>query len=324
MIMKRVFLSAVLPFLLISSAYGAKKVIIDLTTQTATAYENGQPVFSGRVSTGQPKYPTPRGTFRILQKKVKHKSSSWPKPNGGAQMDYMQRLTHYGIAMHLGFVPDYPASHGCIRLENGFAQRMYDWTYVGMPVKIVGTPPARVYRPKVAIKPTRETVRQRKSKKVNTLDLLSGREEVTAVNLASSSKKKKKTDTKKKPSVKLSALDVISASPKKKSVNIPNKKAVQSSKKTDTRIDPLAVISVSPKAKTSAKETVVKSKKLAKRKKNKSEKTVISNYKKPTTLDLLSSSPKAQKRVETAQKEKWKNIPKKRSPRVDPLKAVRA
>jgi hypothetical protein len=61
-------------------------------------------------------------------------------------MHYMLRVTRYGIAMHLGHVPNYPASHGCIRMQNGFAQRMYRWARVGIPISIVGSPPWRVSR----------------------------------------------------------------------------------------------------------------------------------------------------------------------------------
>jgi lipoprotein-anchoring transpeptidase ErfK/SrfK len=59
----------------------------------------------------------------------------------------MLRLTDYGVAMHLGYVPNYPASHGCIRLENGFAQKMYYWADIGTPVLIRGYPPRRIDRP---------------------------------------------------------------------------------------------------------------------------------------------------------------------------------
>jgi len=62
----------------------------------------------------------------------------WPKPNGGAKMPYMLRLTNSGIAMHLGYVPNRPASHGCIRLEKGFAKEMFYWAEVGMPVYVEG------------------------------------------------------------------------------------------------------------------------------------------------------------------------------------------
>jgi hypothetical protein len=51
-------------------------------------------------------------------------------------MPYMQRLTWYGVALHAGNLPGYPASHGCIRLPKGFAKLLYGTTSVGMTVVI--------------------------------------------------------------------------------------------------------------------------------------------------------------------------------------------
>jgi lipoprotein-anchoring transpeptidase ErfK/SrfK len=112
-------------FCLLSMPLAAEKsILIDLDTQTAYAMKDGEILFEGRVSTGKEGHRTPTGYFTILEKKRRHKSNLWPKPKGGAKMNYMLRLTHTGIAMHLGYVPKYPASHGCIRMKNGFAQRL--------------------------------------------------------------------------------------------------------------------------------------------------------------------------------------------------------
>ena len=40
--------------------------------------------------------------------------------------------------MHIGHVPNKPASHGCIRMKSGFAQRMFKWARVGIPVYVEG------------------------------------------------------------------------------------------------------------------------------------------------------------------------------------------
>ena len=119
--------------------FGVEKVImVDLSEQMAYAYEDGELRFSGRISSGKEGRETPTGSFTILQKKRHHRSNLWPKPNGGAKMPYMLRLTNSGIAMHLGYVPNYPASHGCIRMKNGFAQKMFAWARVGVPVRVFG------------------------------------------------------------------------------------------------------------------------------------------------------------------------------------------
>ena len=124
-----------------------KRIVVDLSKQEAYAYEDGRLMFSGWISTGKPGHRTPTGHFRVLEKDIDHVSSRYPEPHGGAEMHYMLRVTGYGVAMHLGYVPNYPASHGCIRLENGFAQKMYYWADVGTPILIKGYPPRRVDRP---------------------------------------------------------------------------------------------------------------------------------------------------------------------------------
>jgi lipoprotein-anchoring transpeptidase ErfK/SrfK len=123
-----------------------KEIIVDLSEQRAYAYEDGFVVFDGRISSGVEGRETPAGTFKVLEKKRYHRSNIWPRPNGGAKMHYMLRLTYDGIAMHLGPVPNRPASHGCIRMKNGFAQRMFTWAEVGTPVVIEGDAQEYLYR----------------------------------------------------------------------------------------------------------------------------------------------------------------------------------
>src|ERR1700745_2473485 len=48
----------------------------------------------------------------------------------------MQRITWAGIALHAGVLPGYPASHGCIRLTNDFAIRLWHLTKRGARVII--------------------------------------------------------------------------------------------------------------------------------------------------------------------------------------------
>ena len=145
--MKKILVLFVVLLGALQSAQAGKKIVVDLGEQEAYAYEDGHVVFHGWISTGRPGRRTPTGHFRVLEKELRHVSSKYPEPNGGARMDYMLRLTDYGVAMHLGYVPNYPASHGCIRMENGFAQKMYNWATVGTPVIIRGTPPRYVNRP---------------------------------------------------------------------------------------------------------------------------------------------------------------------------------
>ena len=100
------------------------RVVVSLPQQKAYVFRKGRLVATAPVSTGKRGHPTPLGTFRILQKKVHHKSNRY----ANAPMPYMQRLTHYGIALHAGHLPGYPASHGCIRLPWSFARKLYGMT----------------------------------------------------------------------------------------------------------------------------------------------------------------------------------------------------
>jgi lipoprotein-anchoring transpeptidase ErfK/SrfK len=62
-----------------------------------------------------------------------------PKPRGtvfrGAPMPYFLRI-HGGIGMHAGYLPGYPASHGCIRLPKEMAIKFFQDSPVGTPVEI--------------------------------------------------------------------------------------------------------------------------------------------------------------------------------------------
>ena len=136
---RKVILSVFGLLLMSNFSYASKRILVDISKQRAYALENGRVVFSGRVSTGKPGHRTPTGYFRVLRKDINHVSSKYPEPNGGAKMHYMLGVTSSGIAMHLGYVPNYPASHGCIRMENGFAQRMFYWANVGTPIRIAGS-----------------------------------------------------------------------------------------------------------------------------------------------------------------------------------------
>jgi hypothetical protein len=84
------------------------------------------------VSTGKKGKRTPTGVFTILQRKVDHESSIYK----GAKMPHMQRLTWDGIAIHAGRLPGYPASAGCVRVPEDFAEKLYSVTSIGTTVII--------------------------------------------------------------------------------------------------------------------------------------------------------------------------------------------
>lgn len=111
---------------------GPMLLVVNLVTQRAILYRNGVPIGASTASTGRQGYSTPTGVFTILQKQIEHYSSKYDS----APMPFMQRLTWYGVALHAGHLPGYPASHGCIRLPTGFAKLLYGVTKLGMTVVI--------------------------------------------------------------------------------------------------------------------------------------------------------------------------------------------
>ncbi len=113
-----------------ASPAGPVVVIVSIPDQELYVYRNGVRIGRSTVSTGKTGHPTPTGVFTILQKKVDHESSIYK----GAKMPYMQRLTWDGIAMHAGRLPGYPASHGCVRLSEAFAEKLYEVTTPGTTV----------------------------------------------------------------------------------------------------------------------------------------------------------------------------------------------
>ena len=140
---------------------GKPRIVINLSTQRVLYYKGAElvgvsPISSGRESTG-----TVTGTFRILDKDLHHRSSLFgayvnkegdvvqgdvdtrkdAPPAGtryvGANMRYFMRIVG-GIGMHEGYLPGYPASHGCIRLPTKMAAIFYRETPEGTPVQIIG------------------------------------------------------------------------------------------------------------------------------------------------------------------------------------------
>ncbi|TRL43456.1 L,D-transpeptidase family protein [Rhizobium straminoryzae] len=115
------------------------QIVVSRQTQSLAVYEDGAVVATSRVSTGKAGHETPTGIFSVLQKARHHKSNIY----SDAPMPWMQRLTWSGIALHeSSSVPDYPASHGCVRLPAAFARTLYGMTGLGMHVVISDAPVA--------------------------------------------------------------------------------------------------------------------------------------------------------------------------------------
>ncbi len=115
------------------TAKGPLQIIVSIADQRVSLYDNGALVARSSVSTGIPRHPTPLGVFSVIGKHRWHRSNLY----SAAPMPYMQRITWSGIALHAGVVPGHPASHGCIRLTNRFAARLWHLTRRGTRVIIV-------------------------------------------------------------------------------------------------------------------------------------------------------------------------------------------
>src|SRR5262245_38347479 len=84
------------------------------------------------VSTGTEGRETPAGVFAIVERKPDHRSNMYDD----AWMPHLQRITWNGIALHGGPLPGYAASHGCVRMPFGFAEKLFNKTWIGMRVII--------------------------------------------------------------------------------------------------------------------------------------------------------------------------------------------
>ena len=137
---------------------GKPTVKISIKEQRAYFYKNGMLVGISQLSTGREGKNTPIGKFSVVNKDKGHVSSMYgdfvdsngqvvkpnvavsdPKPPGthfkGAPMPYYMQIAP-GFGMHDGYLPGYPASHGCIRMPEFMAENFFKSVSVGTPVTI--------------------------------------------------------------------------------------------------------------------------------------------------------------------------------------------
>jgi lipoprotein-anchoring transpeptidase ErfK/SrfK len=135
-------------------------VIVSLSRQRAYLYAGTQLAIDTPISSGKKAGFTPTGNFSIMQKDPNHRSNIYGNfidskgrvvrggvsaridsaPSGshfvGAPMFFFMRLTPDGVGMHIGILPGYPASHGCIRMPAEIAPQIYAHVKVGTPVQV--------------------------------------------------------------------------------------------------------------------------------------------------------------------------------------------
>ena len=106
--------------------------LVSIKSQQVTFYDADGWILRAPVSTGTTGRETPAGVFAVLEKDKDHHSSLYDD----AWMPNMQRITWNGIALHGGPLPGYAASHGCVRMPFGFAEKLFERTWIGMRVII--------------------------------------------------------------------------------------------------------------------------------------------------------------------------------------------
>lgn len=138
----------------------ALHIIVSLPKQRAYLMAGDEIVIDAPISSGKRGHESPSGSFKVLEKDPNHFSSLYgdfidrtgrivragvslhidAAPSGthfeGAAMKWFMRLTDEGVGMHVGILPGYAASHGCIRMPSDAAKLFYDHVKVGTPVDV--------------------------------------------------------------------------------------------------------------------------------------------------------------------------------------------
>lgn len=124
---------------------GPLVIVASLDEQRLYVYRNGVAIGISPISSGRKGYETPTGVYTILQKEREHRSNLYED----APMPYMQRLTWDGVALHAGTLPGHAASHGCIRLPQAFAGKLFEATRRGDVVVVASAlvAPAAIVHP---------------------------------------------------------------------------------------------------------------------------------------------------------------------------------
>ncbi len=140
---------------------GESRVLVNLTKQRAYLLSGDDVAIDSPISSGKRAGMTPTGSFKITEKDKDHRSNIYgdfkdkngrtvragvsvridSAPSGtrfvGAPMLWFMRLTSDGVGMHVGILPGYPASHGCIRMPPQAAEMFFNKVKLGTPVRVV-------------------------------------------------------------------------------------------------------------------------------------------------------------------------------------------
>ena len=139
---------------------GTSRVVVSLSKQRAYLLNGDEVAIDSPISSGKRVGSTPTGRFNIMEKDKDHRSNIYgdfkdsagrvvrggvsvridSAPSGtrfvGAPMMWFMRLTGDGVGMHVGILPGYPASHGCIRMPPQAAEMFFNKVKLGTPVEV--------------------------------------------------------------------------------------------------------------------------------------------------------------------------------------------
>ena len=124
---------------------GDKKIVVDLASQTMTAYEEERVVYMSRISSGirleEGGFATPKGHYRTnFKRPCRHMAN--PPNEFGTGFDlpgvpWVSYFTSDGIAFHGAYWHNdfgVPHSHGCINMPPRAAKWIYRWTTPTVPI----------------------------------------------------------------------------------------------------------------------------------------------------------------------------------------------
>jgi lipoprotein-anchoring transpeptidase ErfK/SrfK len=153
--------SAIVGLIAASTMRPGTRVIINLSEQRAYLIVDNKVSLISPIASGKPGWSTPTGNFSVISKDIDHQSQSFgsvfdssgriadPNATPGtyvppgshyrpAPMPYYMEFSQ-AIGMHAGYLPGYPASHGCVRMPRDLAEQFFARVNIRTPVTVDGS-----------------------------------------------------------------------------------------------------------------------------------------------------------------------------------------
>ncbi len=116
----------------LADSRGEREIRIFIDLQYFGAYEGGKLLFWGPVSSGKKQKPTPPGKYFVNYKERFRRSLKYENAPMPFSINYNR-----GFFIHQQSLPGRPASHGCVRLLQVDAERLFFWSQRRDPVTVV-------------------------------------------------------------------------------------------------------------------------------------------------------------------------------------------